>query len=91
MGISGYDLSHYPMGTSISLLLLQRGAGAYLVEYFFYILWSLFFAGLAVTLVRLFAPYACASGIPEIKTILSGFIIRGRAYFHFWKIYVISL
>ena len=56
---------------------MQRGAGAYLVEYFFYILWSLFFAGLAVTLVRLFAPYACASGIPEIKTILSGFIIRG--------------
>ncbi|CAB1428764.1 unnamed protein product [Pleuronectes platessa] len=24
-----------------------------------------------------FAPYACGSGIPEIKTILSGFIIRG--------------
>ncbi|KAG7464724.1 hypothetical protein MATL_G00168760 [Megalops atlanticus] len=26
---------------------------------------------------RAFAPYACGSGIPEIKTILSGFIIRG--------------
>ena len=25
----------------------------------------------------MFAPYACGSGIPEIKTILSGFIIRG--------------
>ncbi|KAG7241525.1 hypothetical protein INR49_025430 [Caranx melampygus] len=26
---------------------------------------------------EVFAPYACGSGIPEIKTILSGFIIRG--------------
>jgi len=34
-------------------------------------------AGLAVTLVKTFAPYACGSGIPEIKCILSGFIIRG--------------
>lgn len=34
-------------------------------------------AGFAVVLVRTFAPYACGSGIPEIKCILSGFIIRG--------------
>lgn len=34
-------------------------------------------AGFAVTLVRTFAPYACGSGIPEIKCILSGFVIRG--------------
>jgi len=67
----------------------ERGAGAYLVEYFFYILWSLFFAGLAVTLVRLFAPYACASGIPEIKTILSGFIIRG--YLGKWTLVIKSI
>lgn len=25
----------------------------------------------------MFAPYACGSGIPEIKCILSGFVIRG--------------
>ncbi|VDK35283.1 unnamed protein product, partial [Anisakis simplex] len=26
---------------------------------------------------KVFAPYACGSGIPEIKCILSGFVIRG--------------
>uniref|UniRef100_A0A8C9VK73 Chloride channel protein n=1 Tax=Scleropages formosus TaxID=113540 RepID=A0A8C9VK73_SCLFO len=54
-----------------------EGAGAYVLNYFLYVLWALFFAFLAVSLVRVFAPYACGSGIPEIKTILSGFIIRG--------------
>lgn len=34
-------------------------------------------AGLSVMFVRTFAPYACGSGIPEIKCILSGFVIRG--------------
>ncbi|MCP9263939.1 H(+)/Cl(-) exchange transporter 3 [Dirofilaria immitis] len=33
--------------------------------------------GVTVALVKVFAPYACGSGIPEIKCILSGFIIRG--------------
>ncbi|KAF7703271.1 H(+)/Cl(-) exchange transporter 4 [Silurus meridionalis] len=55
----------------------SAGAGAYVLNYFLYVLWALFFSFLAVSLVRVFAPYACGSGIPEIKTILSGFIIRG--------------
>ncbi|KAJ8003577.1 hypothetical protein DPEC_G00149790 [Dallia pectoralis] len=55
----------------------SEGAGAYVLNYFLYILWALLFSFLAVSLVRVFAPYACGSGIPEIKTILSGFIIRG--------------
>ncbi|KAL3178111.1 hypothetical protein MRX96_038638 [Rhipicephalus microplus] len=55
----------------------REGAGFYLLSYLLYVLWSVLFAGLAVMLVRTFAPYACGSGIPEIKTILSGFIIRG--------------
>lgn len=50
---------------------------AYMASYFMYVCWALFFSFLAVILVRAFAPYACGSGIPEIKTILSGFIIRG--------------
>uniref|UniRef100_A0A671QY37 H(+)/Cl(-) exchange transporter 4-like n=1 Tax=Sinocyclocheilus anshuiensis TaxID=1608454 RepID=A0A671QY37_9TELE len=54
-----------------------EGAGVYVLNYFLYVLWALFFSFLAVSLVRVFAPYACGSGIPEIKTILSGFIIRG--------------
>ncbi|XP_051756665.1 H(+)/Cl(-) exchange transporter 5 isoform X2 [Ctenopharyngodon idella] len=56
---------------------VNEGASAYVVSYFMYVCWALLFAFLAVTLVRAFAPYACGSGIPEIKTILSGFIIRG--------------
>uniref|UniRef100_A0A674MI34 Chloride channel protein n=1 Tax=Takifugu rubripes TaxID=31033 RepID=A0A674MI34_TAKRU len=55
----------------------SEGAFSYILNYLIYIVWALFFAFLAVTLVRAFAPYACGSGIPEIKTILSGFIIRG--------------
>merc|ERR1719400_120139 len=53
------------------------GAGPYTIAYIFYVIWALVFASLAASLVRMFAPYACGSGIPEIKTILSGFIIRG--------------
>ncbi|KAI5644829.1 voltage gated chloride channel domain-containing protein [Phthorimaea operculella] len=50
---------------------------SYIISYLFYIAWALVFAALSASLVRMFAPYACGSGIPEIKTILSGFIIRG--------------
>ncbi|XP_043099769.1 H(+)/Cl(-) exchange transporter 5 isoform X2 [Puntigrus tetrazona] len=56
---------------------VSEGPGLYAVNYFMYVCWALLFAFLAVILVRAFAPYACGSGIPEIKTILSGFIIRG--------------
>ncbi|XP_046947008.1 H(+)/Cl(-) exchange transporter 3 isoform X5 [Lynx rufus] len=55
----------------------RRGPGSYIMNYIMYIFWALSFAFLAVSLVKVFAPYACGSGIPEIKTILSGFIIRG--------------
>ncbi|XP_054851991.1 H(+)/Cl(-) exchange transporter 5 isoform X1 [Eublepharis macularius] len=55
----------------------EGGALAYILNYFMYVIWALLFSLLAVLLVRGFAPYACGSGIPEIKTILSGFIIRG--------------
>ncbi|CAJ0954685.1 unnamed protein product [Ranitomeya imitator] len=57
--------------------LYLQGAFPYILNYIMYILWALLFSLLAVLLVRNFAPYACGSGIPEIKTILSGFIIRG--------------
>uniref|UniRef100_A0A4W4EQJ1 Chloride channel protein n=1 Tax=Electrophorus electricus TaxID=8005 RepID=A0A4W4EQJ1_ELEEL len=53
------------------------GPFAYIMNYVMYVCWALLFSFLAVSLVRAFAPYACGSGIPEIKTILSGFIIRG--------------
>lgn len=62
---------------------------AYLVTYFFYVMWAMFFASLTVLLVRVFAPYACGSGIPEIKCILSGFIIRG--YLGKWTLIIKSV
>ncbi len=59
-------------------------AGSYMVLYLFYVLWALALAALSAGLVRMFAPYACGSGIPEIKTILSGFIIRYIDQFIFY-------
>lgn len=44
-----------------------QGASAYILNYLMYILWALLFAFLAVSLVRVFAPYACGSGIPEVS------------------------
>ncbi|CAL8098676.1 unnamed protein product [Calicophoron daubneyi] len=62
---------------------------AYFVGYLCYFLFALLFSGVCVLLVRMFAPYACGSGIPEIKTILGGFIIRG--YLGKWTLLVKSL
>lgn len=49
----------------------------FIVDFFFYVIWAVLMAGFAVSLVKVFAPYACGSGIPEIKCVLSGFVIRG--------------
>ncbi|KAI9369087.1 chloride channel [Aspergillus egyptiacus] len=50
--------------------------GAYVVEYVFYTIYSVLFAACACILVRSYAIYARHSGIPEIKTVLGGFVIR---------------
>ncbi|KAG0240192.1 hypothetical protein BGX31_002181 [Mortierella sp. GBA43] len=47
-----------------------------IVGYFVYITFSLMFATTAAYLVKTYAPYAEGSGIPEVKTILGGFVIR---------------
>jgi chloride channel 3/4/5 len=39
-----------------------------------------------VTLVSFYAPYAAGSGIPEVKTILGGFVIR--KFLGFWTLLV---
>uniref|UniRef100_H2YSM6 Chloride channel protein n=1 Tax=Ciona savignyi TaxID=51511 RepID=H2YSM6_CIOSA len=61
----------------------------YGVNYLLYIVSALIFASLAALLVKMFAPYACGSGIPEVKTILSGFIIRG--YLGKWTLLIKSI
>lgn len=50
---------------------------------------QVFFAVCASILVRDFAPYARHSGIPEIKTVLGGFIIR--RFMGLWTLTVKSL
>lgn len=49
------------------LLGSAKGAGSYIVGYLLYIIWALVFGLLAAMLVRVFAPYACGSGIPEVN------------------------
>lgn len=49
----------------------------YVINYLTYISIGTGFAMLTVIFVMIIAPYASGSGIPEVKTILSGFIIRG--------------
>jgi chloride channel 3/4/5 len=56
---------------------------------FIHVIFSLMFATTAALLVKVFAPYACGSGVPEIKTILSGFVIRG--YLGKWTLLIKSL
>lgn len=49
------------------LITSNHGTLAYIISYLFYIAWALLFAALAAGLVRMFAPYACGSGVPEVN------------------------
>jgi chloride channel 3/4/5 len=51
-------------------------AGQFVLGYLFFILFSVLFAVSAAILVKHFSTYAKHSGIPEIKTVLGGFVIR---------------
>ncbi|KAK3401060.1 chloride channel [Sordaria brevicollis] len=55
---------------------IHSGGGKWFIEYFFYVLLALSFAVSAAILVKEYAIYAKHSGIPEIKTVLGGFVIR---------------
>lgn len=50
----------------ISSSCVFKGPGSYIMNYFMFTFWALSFAFLAVSLVKVFAPYACGSGIPEV-------------------------
>lgn len=43
------------------------GFWAYIVSYLLFVIFALSFAALAAGLVRVFAPYACGSGVPEVN------------------------
>ena len=51
----------------------RTGVLSWIFSYFFFIVWAMFFALLSASLVRMFAPYACGSGIPEVFFFQSNF------------------
>lgn len=71
----GSVVTHRLFSCSVSAI---QGASAYILNYLMYILWALLFAFLAVSLVRVFAPYACGSGIPEVSGGRISFVLIRR-------------
>ncbi|KAF9973234.1 hypothetical protein BGZ73_003508 [Actinomortierella ambigua] len=63
----------------------------WLVAYVFYVMFALLFATTAAYLVKMYAPYAEGSGIPEVKTILGGFVIRNYLGFETLVIKTVTL
>lgn len=55
---------------------VTNSGAALFVAYFMYCLWACVYASVAAWLVTQFAPRAAGSGIPELKSILGGFVIR---------------
>lgn len=55
---------------------VHAAGGRWIIEYCFYLLFSVSLAYFAALLVQEYALYAKHSGIPEIKTVLGGFVIR---------------
>ena len=55
---------------------VKNVAGSYIIEYITFVCFSVLFATCASLLVNRFSIYAKQSGIPEIKTVLGGFVIR---------------
>ncbi|KAK6432455.1 chloride channel [Oleoguttula sp. CCFEE 5521] len=69
-----------------SMMGVRSAGGGYIIEYIAFVLLSVLFAAAASLLVTRFSPYAKQSGIPEIKTVLGGFVIR-----HFLGAWTLSI
>ncbi|KAF2465766.1 uncharacterized protein BDR25DRAFT_269848 [Lindgomyces ingoldianus] len=74
-GYSEYSHCHdwHPWSSALGV---KSVGGGWIVEYIFFILFSILFAAGASFLVREYSTYAKHSGIAEIKTVLGGFVIR---------------
>ncbi|KAI1813906.1 chloride channel [Poronia punctata] len=74
----GYDQGDKCLGWKpwAAALGITTSAGKWFIEYFFFLAFAITFALAAGFLVKEYAIYAKHSGIPEIKTMLGGFIIR---------------
>lgn len=75
-----------PWGNALHI---SSRSGRFVVEYIVFFILSVVFAVCASVLVETFAPYAKHSGIPEIKTVLGGFIIR--RFMGMWTLSIKSL
>jgi chloride channel 3/4/5 len=64
-------------------------AGRFVVGYVFFMIFSILFAVSAAVLVKQFSTYAKHSGIPEIKTVLGGFVMR--RFLGTWTLVIKSL
>ncbi|SPO01060.1 related to chloride channel protein 3 [Cephalotrichum gorgonifer] len=75
----GYDMGSKCSGWTSwgEALGVHAAGGKWAIGYLFFILFSVTLAFFAATLVKEYAIYAKHSGIPEVKTILGGFVIRG--------------
>eukprot|EP00127_Corallochytrium_limacisporum_P004427 Clim_evm5s162 gene=Clim_evmTU5s162 len=62
--------------TWAQLMGVTNSFGSFIINYTLYVLASLLFAWTAAMMVQEYAPFAAGSGIPEVKTILSGFVMR---------------
>jgi chloride channel 3/4/5 len=63
----------------------------WILGYFLFTLFAVSFGLLSALFVSNFAPYAAGSGIPEVKTILGGFVIRNFLSLSTLSIKVVSL
>ena len=68
---------------------VDNKGGSYLIEYTLFVCLSVLFATCASLLVNKYSLYAKQSGIPEIKTVLGGFVIR--RFLGAWTLVVKSL
>jgi chloride channel 3/4/5 len=72
-----------------NILGIGNTGGSYIVEYITFVLFSVLFAFCASLLVNRYSIYAKQSGIPEIKTLLGGTVIR--RFLGLWTLVVKSL
>ena len=68
---------------------ITSAGGVYIVGYIFFVCLSVLFAACASVLVKDYAPYAKHSGIPEIKTVLGGFVMK--RFMGAWTLVIKSL
>ena len=65
MMLCPYQIAIYPQLLQ-ELFILQNSGSSYAINYFLYIITAVIFSTLAGILIKVFAPYACGSGIPEV-------------------------